>query len=360
MDPSLIDVAMDPPVGYHEGRRFRLSQTTCQNVSIMLKAAQIPTKLRLGYLHSCLFRSSTPPGEEPFGPALIDWDEVVYCRHGSRQRLHGVGADDCGCTSTLPAATASVVRAFIGIMDGLAAARDTFDWTIPSSTVEQDLAESQIGVTPNKSMVGELLAEFEHSWKVLIMRVPGAAPHGTPGDLPEWWSTGVRAEAAKANLSWLTAFRGTGARGARPLAGDVDRCAGLLYQQVWLHAHAHDICMSMHVPYACTCTCHMHARARAICMRVLVHVHVKYAWAAHTRIVPHAHARCDDVFNSTGWLLQAHRLAQIQTELAAVPAGEPTCDLAFDDQGWLRLIPKAGMPSTDGDEARPYLDRRPQ
>ena len=115
-----------------------------------------------------------------------------------------------------------------------------------------------------------------------------ARPCGTPGHLPSWWTSGgLRAAALKANHAWLTAFRGTGAKGARPLCGEVDRN--------------------------------------------------------------------DDVFNATGWLLQSHRLAEIQTALAAVPPGEPTVELAYDDEGLLRLLPKAGgsyAGGRGGDEMR--------
>ena len=272
MEP-LVDAAMNPPVGVFQGKRFRLSQTSLDTVGIMLSNKLIPTKLRLGYLHSCLFRSSTPPGDERTGPHLIDWDECVYCSHENPMQLHGIAADECGCLpSNLPDCTAEAVRGYIIIMDALAAARETFDWSLPASQGEQEV---DFGINPNSSLVGEILAEFEHSWKVMLLRIPGHAPHGTPGHLPSWWTSGgLRAAALKANHAWLTAFRGTGAKGARPLCGEVDRN--------------------------------------------------------------------DDVFNATGWLLQSHRLAEIQTALAAVPPGEPTVELAYDDEGLLRLLPKAG------------------
>lgn len=272
MDQARLDAAMDPPVGMHNGRRFRLSETTLETVSQPLSNKLVPTKLRLAYLHSCLFRSSTPPGAEPIGRSLLNWDECIYCRHGNPQQLHLVAAEGCGCMTSPPPATAEVIGGFIKIMDALVLARGTLDWSIPASSAEQEL---EFGTTPNSSLVGEFLAEFEHSWKVILLRVPGHAPHGMPGDLPKWWTSGgMRAAACKANHNWLTALRGTGAKGARPMCGDVDRN--------------------------------------------------------------------DDVFNCTGWLLQSHRLAEIQAALAAVPPGEPTVELAYDDEGMLRLLPKGG------------------
>lgn len=269
---------MNPPVGTHHGRRFFLNETSVEAVETMLRAAHIPTKLRLGYLHSCLFRSSTLPGQEPIGPHFIDWNECIRCRHGMPQQLPTVACEECGCKAEpgpfgLPPATADVVLTFIKIMDAFVAAKDALDWSIPASEAEKGLVGEQ---QPNTSMIGELLAEFEHSWKTIIMRVPGGCgPHGTPGPSPDWWTTSVREKAQIANRSWLHGFKGTGARGARPLAPDLDKN--------------------------------------------------------------------DDVFNSTGWLLQYYRLPEIQSLLAQTPVGAEM-QLYFDEKGILRALPVGATP----------------
>jgi hypothetical protein len=88
---------MNPPIARDaRGRIWHLSETTLDTVELMLKATHVPTKLRLGYLLACLFRSSTPVGER-HGPVLIDWDEVMHCNHGNPLRLISMGADECGC-----------------------------------------------------------------------------------------------------------------------------------------------------------------------------------------------------------------------------------------------------------------------
>ena len=221
---------MNPPF-LHHGKRVLLQQTSLETVGSMLCSKHIPTKLRLGYLHSCLFRSSTPPGEEPIGPPLVDWDEVVYCCHGNRQRLHNVPADGCSCVApSLPPATAAVVQAFITIIDGLVAARGTLDWSIPVRVREEELVGDE---TPNSSLLGEIFAEFERAWKVVIMRVPGAAPQGIPGPPPAWWSGRLQAAARLANREWLHSLRGSGAKGERPF-GSLDRCDDVFNATGWV------------------------------------------------------------------------------------------------------------------------------
>ena len=54
----------------HGNRRLRIGQTTVDSVGSFMLADHIPTQLRLAYVHSVLFRSSTPPGEEQLGPCL--------------------------------------------------------------------------------------------------------------------------------------------------------------------------------------------------------------------------------------------------------------------------------------------------
>ena len=87
-------------------------------------------------------------------------------------------------------------------------------------------------------MVGELISELEHSWKAILLRVPGAIPHGAPGPLPSWWTgegdvrTSVRRAAQKANRRWVVGLRGSGAKGERPL-GD-DRCDDVFNATGWL------------------------------------------------------------------------------------------------------------------------------
>ena len=229
----MLDAAMNPAVGAHGGRPFHLTETSIETVGVMLKAQHIPTKLRLGYLHACLFSSSTPPGEAPMGRSLIEWDEVVRDEDGNPHELPTTAAAAHGCKATsLPPTTASVVAKFIKIMDAFVAARGALDWSLPPTASEEGLT---FGQTPNTSLVGEMLAEFEHSWKIIIMRIPGGAgPHGVPGPPPDWWTRGVRAVAQQANRSWLEALKGSGARGARPLAPDLDNCDDVFNATGWL------------------------------------------------------------------------------------------------------------------------------
>lgn len=278
---------MNPPIARDaRGRIWHLSETTLDTVELMLKATHVPTKLRLGYLLACLFRSSTPVGER-LGPVLIDWDEVMHCNHGNPLRLISMGADECDCRAQwLPPTTAEAVRDFIRVMNAVVAAHNALDWTLPARETAQDLA---YGNKPNVSLVGEVLAQFEHSWKTLIMRVPGGAgPHGALGPAPFWWTDGLRVQAQKANAAWLIALKGSGARGALPLAPDLDSC--------------------------------------------------------------------DDVFNSTGWLLQYHRLPELQSELARTPVGAQI-KIFFDTEGMLRAVPDGGFTTpgapTATDVARP-------
>ena len=278
---------MNPPIARDaRGRIWHLSETTLDTVELMLKATHVPTKLRLGYLLACLFRSSTPVGER-LGPVLIDWDEVMHCNHGNPLRLISMGADECDCRAQwLPPTTAEAVRDFIRVMNAVVAAHNALDWTLPARETAQDLA---YGNKPNVSLVGEVLAQFEHSWKTLIMRVPGGAgPHGALGPAPFWWTDGLRVQAQKANAAWLIALKGSGARGALPLAPDLDSC--------------------------------------------------------------------DDVFNSTGWLLQYHRLPELQSELARTPVGAQIKSF-FDTEGMLRAVPDGGFTTpgapTATDVARP-------
>ena len=278
---------MNPPIARDaRGRIWHLSETTLDTVELMLKATHVPTKLRLGYLLACLFRSSTPVGER-LGPVLIVWDEVMHCNHGNPLRLISMGADECDCRAQwLPPTTAEAVRDFIRVMNAVVAAHNALDWTLPARETAQDLA---YGNKPNVSLVGEVLAQFEHSWKTLIMRVPGGAgPHGALGPAPFWWTDGLRVQAQKANAAWLIALKGSGARGALPLAPDLDSC--------------------------------------------------------------------DDVFNSTGWLLQYHRLPELQSELARTPVGAQI-KIFFDTEGMLRAVPDGGFTTpgapTATDVARP-------
>jgi len=279
---------MNPPIARDaRGRIWHLSETTLDTVELMLKATHVPTKLRLGYLLACLFRSSTPVGER-LGPVLIDWDEVMHCNHGNPLRLISMGADECGCRAQwLPPTTAEAVRDFIRVMNAVVAAHNALDWTLPARETAQDLA---YGNKPNASLVGEVLAQFEHSWKTLIMRVPGGAgPHGALGPAPSWWTDGLRMQAQKANAAWLIALKGSGARGALPLAPDLDSC--------------------------------------------------------------------DDVFNSTGWLLQYHRLPELQSELARTPVGVQI-KIFFDTEGTLRAVPDGGF-TTPGAPTRATDGVRP-
>ena len=218
---------MNPPVGTdRHGRHFVLNETDIGTLDVMLKAKHIPTKLRLGYLHSCLFRSSTPPGETALGPHFVDWDEVKHCDDGDRLRLPSEDA-------TLPPPSDKALLQFIRVVDALVAARESLDWTIPASQREAAVYADQ---TPNTSMVGEMLAEFESSWKTLIMRIPGACgPHSPEGEPPAWWvEGGMRAHAQRKNRSWLFALRGSGARGSRTLAPDLDKSDDVFNASGWL------------------------------------------------------------------------------------------------------------------------------
>ena len=47
---------------------------------------------------------------------------------------------------------------------------------------------------------------------------------------------------------------------------------------------------------------------------------------------------CDDVFNATGWLLQYHRLSELQSEIARAPTGAEM-QIFFDTQGVLHAVP---------------------
>mmetsp|Transcript_67480 Transcript_67480/g.133811 ORF Transcript_67480/g.133811 Transcript_67480/m.133811 type:complete len:523 (-) Transcript_67480:14-1582(-) len=214
----------------HEGRVLSLQDLTLDNVGSMLRAQNMPTELRLGCVHTALFRSSAPPGQELTISPLIDWEEVQYCQH-RRQHWNPNVSAGCGCKlTTLPPPTAEVVRAFIKIMDAVVGAchAKLLDWSIPPSEGEQNRP------VHNTTMIGELLAEFQHSWAVIIKRVPGATgPHGVPGPIPSWWSgeAGGHAQALRANQAWRTTLAGSGARGERPISGSDD---SVFSQTAWL------------------------------------------------------------------------------------------------------------------------------
>ena len=115
----------------HDGRVLSIEDLALENVGSMLRAQNMPTELRLSSVHTALFRSSAPPGEECIVPPLIDWEEVRYCRHG-RQHWNHNGCS-CGCKlDDLPAPTAQVLDAFIQIVDAVVGACHArlLDWSI--------------------------------------------------------------------------------------------------------------------------------------------------------------------------------------------------------------------------------------
>ena len=205
-------ITLDDDSYLHDGKKVDITETTVASVTSLLHAQHLDTELRLGCVHSMLFRSSAPPGETLLCQPFMDWDEVRYCRHGHQHYSHA-GSAHCGCKLTdLPPTTATVVGTFITVTDAVVAAchAGVLDWSLPAAQGEQN------GLA-NHSMVGELLAEFEHSWSVIIKRVPGATgPNGVAGPAPDWWTceNGFHAKARRANQSWRTTLKGSGARGA--------------------------------------------------------------------------------------------------------------------------------------------------
>lgn len=208
---------MDDDSYLHNGEKVHITETTLATLGSLLHAQHLDTELRLGCVHSMLFRSSAPPGETLICRPLIDWDEVCYCRHGHQHYSH-MGSRHCSCKLTnLPPATETVCSTFIKVLDTVVAAchANLLDWSVPANEGGQNGPS-------NATMIGELLAEFEHSWSVIIKRVPGATgPNGAPGPAPEWWTCedGGRVRARRANQSWLTTLKGSGARGAASILG---------------------------------------------------------------------------------------------------------------------------------------------
>jgi hypothetical protein len=100
-------------------------------------------------------------------------------------------------------------------VDAIVAARNAFDWSIQAEG-QQNLEEGQ---RANETMVGELLAEFEFTWTIILKRVPGALgpPACIAGPPPAWWTNGGEALARRATHAWVEALKGSGARGQRPV-----------------------------------------------------------------------------------------------------------------------------------------------
>ena len=133
-------ITLDDDSYLHDGKKVDITETTVASVTSLLHAQHLDTELRLGCVHSMLFRSSAPPGETLLCQPFMDWDEVRYCRHGHQHYSH-TGSAHCGCKLTdLPPTTATVVGTFITVTDAVVAAchAGVLDWSVPAAEGEVD------------------------------------------------------------------------------------------------------------------------------------------------------------------------------------------------------------------------------